>query len=110
MFKQIKKISNISHILWRIFNFHSSFVCAQRNTGHIGYENWLLSIVIMGCFLQSGRAEAAQDEQISIMKKAETFHFSIPQQRADLSLITFAEQSNITLLFPFDEINVSLFT
>jgi iron complex outermembrane receptor protein len=28
--------------------------------------------------------------------------FNIPQQRADISLIAFAEQANITLIFPFD--------
>lgn len=30
--------------------------------------------------------------------------FQIPRQRADLSLINFAEQANITLLFPLDKI------
>jgi len=34
----------------------------------------------------------------------EKFHFIIPQQRADLSLIEIAEQANVTLIFPFDEI------
>ncbi len=29
-------------------------------------------------------------------------NFNIPRQRADLSLIEFAEQANITLIFPFD--------
>ena len=30
--------------------------------------------------------------------------FNIPRQRADLSLINFAEQADITLLFPLDKI------
>ena len=33
----------------------------------------------------------------------DTFEFDIPQQRADLALIAFAEQANQTLLFSFDE-------
>ena len=32
----------------------------------------------------------------------ETKHFDIPQQRADTSLITFAEQADITLIFTFE--------
>lgn len=32
----------------------------------------------------------------------ETERFDIPQQRADRSLITFAEQADITLIFPFE--------
>jgi hypothetical protein len=34
---------------------------------------------------------------------ADTRAFDIPQQRADLALIAFAEQADRTLLFSFDE-------
>ena len=34
--------------------------------------------------------------------------FNIPRQRADLSLISFAEQANITLLFPFEQLEDKL--
>ena len=34
--------------------------------------------------------------------KQETKHFDIPRQRADVSLITFAEQADITLIFTFE--------
>ena len=34
--------------------------------------------------------------------KQEAKHFDIPQQRADVSLITFAEQADITLIFTFE--------
>lgn len=30
--------------------------------------------------------------------------FNIPQQRADLALTTFAEQANLTLIFPYDKV------
>ena len=31
--------------------------------------------------------------------------FNIPQQRADIALTTFAEQANLTLIFPYDKVN-----
>ena len=34
--------------------------------------------------------------------RQEAKHFDIPQQQADVSLITFAEQADITLIFTFD--------
>lgn len=38
------------------------------------------------------------------LEKDDKAVFNIPRQRADLSLINFAEQANITLLFPIDKI------
>ncbi len=40
-------------------------------------------------------ADAGQDGRIS---------FDIPQQRADLALTQFADQADLTLIFPFDEV------
>lgn len=37
-------------------------------------------------------------------EKSDKATFNIPRQRADLSLISFAEQADITLLFPLDKI------
>jgi TonB-dependent receptor len=54
---------------------------------------WSLLLV----YSQSGFA--ATKEQLSDIA------FHIPRQRADLSLISFAEQANITLLFPLDKIS-----
>lgn len=34
--------------------------------------------------------------------KQEAKHFDIPQQQADVTLITFAEQADITLIFTFE--------
>ncbi len=36
-------------------------------------------------------------------EKSSEIAFNIPEQRADLSLISFAEQADITLLFPIDK-------
>ncbi len=33
-----------------------------------------------------------------------TIDFYIPRQRADASLTLFAEQANLTLIFPFDKV------
>jgi len=33
-----------------------------------------------------------------------SIHFNIPQQRADLALTQFAEQADLTLVFPFDDV------
>ena len=38
----------------------------------------------------------------AVQSSAETKHFDIPRQRADKSLIEFAEQADITLVFTFD--------
>ena len=38
----------------------------------------------------------------AVQSNAETKHFDIPRQRADKSLIEFAEQADITLVFTFD--------
>ncbi|NQZ81540.1 MAG: TonB-dependent receptor [Colwellia sp.] len=42
--------------------------------------------------------------ELFALQKNEKITFNIPRQRADLSLISFAEQADITLLFPFDKI------
>lgn len=36
----------------------------------------------------------------------EIFQFNIPRQSADVTLIAFAEQANLTLIVPFDEVRV----
>lgn len=35
----------------------------------------------------------------------EVIHFDIPQQRADLALTAFAEQANLTLIFPYEKVS-----
>jgi len=55
------------------------------------------------CGSLSSAAIAADTEELKTVQKTEIFSFDVAKQRADLSLIAFAEQANITLLFPFDE-------
>jgi len=58
---------------------------------------------VVFCGGQSGRVIAVEYGMDMATEKTKIFNFDIPEQRADLSLIAFAEQSNMTLLFPFDE-------
>ncbi|MDP4987846.1 MAG: TonB-dependent receptor plug domain-containing protein, partial [Porticoccaceae bacterium] len=87
----------ISKILWRKIQALSSLFTAWHQTMRGGYRSWrrlLLSLLIV--YSLSGIAIA--EEQPSAIA------FNIPRQRADLSLISFAEQADITLLFPLDHI------
>ena len=45
-----------------------------------------------------------QKEPIESALVQRTIDFNIPQQRADLALTLFAEQANLTLVFPFDDV------
>ena len=90
--------------LWRKSPEHSSLLYVWRKFPHLGYGKWLLTCVfVVLCSSQSGRVIAADYGINTSAEEAKTFNFDIPEQRADLSLIAFAEQSNMTLLFPFDE-------
>ena len=61
---------------------------------------WLWRIVAIGLIgaLLAMPIRAMADEPAP----GATIEFDIPQQRADLALTQFAEQANLTLLFPFD--------
>jgi len=65
-----------------------------RETGFIGLM--IVGVLMFGVStIQANASEAI---------KKDKYHFTIPQQRADHSLIHVAEQVNITLIFPFDEL------
>ena len=57
----------------------------------------IIAIALIGALLAMPM-EVVADELAS----ESTISFDIPQQRADLALTQFAEQANLTLLFPFD--------
>lgn len=57
----------------------------------------VVSALLMMLSTMAMADDASQDEGIS---------FDIPQQRADLALTEFAEQADLTLIFPFDEVRV----
>lgn len=54
-------------------------------------------VVLLALLLMQPLTLSAQE-----IRRMEKVSFAIPQKRADLSLIQFAEQANLTLIFPFD--------
>ena len=88
--------NTIFKILWRKIQALSSLFTAWHQHMRGGYQSvrrLLLCLLIVYCL--SGVAIAKeQPSEIA---------FNIPRQRADLSLISFAEQADITLLFPLDK-------
>jgi len=83
--------------IWRKINRQSSLTCVWGNYIHEEYKTLqlrLISLVLIYCL----STNVVIAEQID-----KTVTFNIPRQRADLSLINFAEQANITLLFPVDK-------
>ena len=55
----------------------------------------------------SPRLGIKQERQKELVEDAlvqRNIRFNIPQQRADLALTLFAEQANLTLVFPFDDV------
>jgi len=49
-------------------------------------------------------ASLVEAKGVKVNQNNKSIDFDIPAQRADLSLISFAEQANMTLLFPFDKL------
>ncbi|MEW6998632.1 TonB-dependent receptor [Colwelliaceae bacterium BS250] len=93
----IKLILKIKNNLWIKIKVLLSFFCVWHKSIRSEYQNlnfqFVLFILIFS--LSSGCVIAKE-----IVKKVK---FNIPRQRADLSLINFAEQADITLLFPIDK-------
>lgn len=87
-------------LLWGIKTSQSSIQNAQV-TGAVGEEGRLFfryAVAVLAVFfcLHSSISTAATDDKIP---------FNIPQQRADQALTLFAEQANLTLVFPFEKVN-----
>lgn len=86
-----------SKFLWRKFLQQSSLFFVWANSIHVVYrkiKQRLICFILL--FSLSGWVAAAD--------RTEKTAFNIPRQRADLSLIRFAEQADITLLFPMDKV------
>jgi len=82
--------------IWRKIRALSSWYSAWRKYMRGGYRRTrrpLLSLLLV-CNLSSAALASEKPSEIA---------FNIPEQRADLSLISFAEQADITLLFPIDK-------
>jgi len=68
--------------------------CEVEEEGRLSFRNAVAMLAIVFC-LHSSNSIAVMDDNIP---------FKIPQQRADTALILFAEQANLTLVFPFDQV------
>ena len=68
--------------------------CAVGEEGRLSFRNAVAMLAIVFC-LHSNNSAAVMDDNIP---------FKIPQQRADTALTLFAEQANLTLVFPFDQV------
>lgn len=88
----------MSSILWRKKIVDSSIQQASKWLASEGNEAAIFTT--MTCALLMGLSSVSWAEDASL---GTIIPFDIPQQRADLSLIEFARQANITLIFPFTE-------
>lgn len=80
--------------LWRKINAESSTSCASDKRSCEGRGKAYFITVIAILLLKLPMAANAKN----------TVFFDIPQQAADLALIQFAEQANLTLFVPFDKL------
>ncbi len=89
----------IKKIVWRKITGQSSLFCVWHNAIYAEYQKLQLRLVplLLVYSLSTNWVFAEQ--------KSDKILFNIPRQRADLSLIRFAEQADITLLFPFDKVS-----
>ncbi|ETN91607.1 Ferripyoverdine receptor precursor [Gammaproteobacteria bacterium MOLA455] len=67
---------------------------AVEEEGRLTFRNAVAVLAVIFC-LYTNHTTADTDDIIA---------FNIPQQRADLALTEFAEQANLTLVFPFDQV------
>ncbi len=87
---------SLFQMIWRKIRAVSSWYSAWRKTMRGGYRRTrrpLLSLLVV-CNLTTAALAKEKPSEVA---------FNIPKQRADLSLISFAEQADITLLFPIDK-------
>lgn len=87
----------IKIFLWRKIKSQSSLFCVWRNSIRLKYR--ILRIRFIAFILIYGLSS----HWVVAEEKNEKVMFNIPRQRADLSLINFAEQADITLLFPLNK-------
>ncbi|PAJ72140.1 TonB-dependent receptor [Pseudoalteromonas sp. NBT06-2] len=98
MFSHQKKLLK-THIkfLWRkIFN-HSSLFLVWRKTIQGEYQRLQNRLFCLMMIISLNGNVIATEKRDKVI-------FNIPRQRADLSLINFAEQADVTLLFPMDKV------
>jgi hypothetical protein len=84
--------------LWRKIKSQSSLFCTWRKSVCSEYrklQRHFFCLFVVYSLSTTGGVAAEKNDKIT---------FNIPRQRADLSLISFAEQADITLLFPLNKI------
>ncbi|MCO4799998.1 MAG: TonB-dependent receptor [Colwelliaceae bacterium] len=92
--KQNKKLQLLKYFLRKEIKSQSSFFYVWCHTFCLKcriIRTRVISLVLIYSFSSNWVVAEEQDNKVM---------FNIPRQRADLSLINFAEQANITLLFP----------
>jgi iron complex outermembrane recepter protein len=77
----------------------SSNRCAHNKFAPGLYDRVVFRCLVAGMLVSIAPVSAADAVRLS-----EKYHFDIPQQRADIALTTFAEQANLTLIFPYDKV------
>jgi iron complex outermembrane receptor protein len=77
----------------------SSYRCAEEILPPRMFDKVLFSSLVVSCLVFNSPAALARPEVLS--KK---YDFDIPRERADLALTAFAEQANLTLIFPYDKV------
>src|SRR5688500_4974934 len=85
--------------LWRKTPPESSLVRARKKFAP-GTDAKLLQTLLAAGLLASPCAAAWASGRLD-----EVIYFDIPQQRADLALTAFAEQANLTLIFPYEKVS-----
>ena len=86
-------------IVWGKTIAHSSNQHAGMVRAVEGDERAFIVCVVLALLMTVSTTIMADDAGNS-----ERIPFDIPQQRADLALTQFAEQADLTLIFPFDEV------
>lgn len=77
----------------------SSNRCAQNKLAPGLYDRVVFRCLVAGMLVSIVPVSAAD-----VVRLSEKYYFEIPQQRADIALTTFAEQANLTLIFPYDKV------
>src|SRR5688572_19092011 len=84
------------NLLWRKIKSHSSSSSASQE-----FANGVMREAIFRSIACAAMLSLSSVTWADAAQSARSVSFNIPQQRADISLTEFAEQANITLIFPF---------
>lgn len=87
--------------LWRKTSRQSSLRRARKKIAPETDAKVLRSLLAAGLLASPAMTAWAGD------KLDEVIYFDIPRQRADLALTAFAEQANLTLIFPYEKVSES---